>query len=252
MNKKNIFIIFLLILVSCNLKKEVVKKTSLNVKSAKELIGKIEDNNKIPEWISIKSKIKLNKDEQTMNLFSSIRIRKDSAIWMSIKAPLGIELFRILITNDSVYYMNITESTYENKAISYLSQQFKIDINYKQIQELLLGVPSIPNQKYNLIDNNTNYLLSNDKNKNNKVLFFVEKEDYRISKGKYFIAKKESFNFELTDYTKIEPNFIFPKKLIIDVNTNDIFFAEFNHTKIIVNIPQQIIFSVPSNYVKIN
>ena len=35
------------------------------------------------------------------------RIRKDSIIWISIRAPLGIELFRAAMTPDSIYFMNI-------------------------------------------------------------------------------------------------------------------------------------------------
>lgn len=36
-----------------------------------------------------------------------IRVKKDSAIWLSLRGPLGIEGLRVLITNDSVKVMNL-------------------------------------------------------------------------------------------------------------------------------------------------
>src|SRR4026208_2558948 len=54
-------------------------------------------------------KIKVNFDDSRgkNNDFNAfIRIRKDSVIWVSINAALGIEAFRIMITPDSVKVLN--------------------------------------------------------------------------------------------------------------------------------------------------
>ena len=96
---KNIFILIISILSfsSCNLlKKSNTENNLLNNSSLSEkgLIKKINSNNISPEWTSLNAKIKINKEGQETTINAQIRIKKDSVIWISIKASLGIEVFR--------------------------------------------------------------------------------------------------------------------------------------------------------------
>ncbi len=147
MNKLYIIVFFSVIsLSSCDLlKKPNIENSLLNdiSYSEKELINKINARNISPEWTSLNSKIKINKEGQKTTINAQIRIKKDSAIWFSVKAPLGIEVFRTMITPDSIYYMSRMNKTYFIKHISHIKEVVKTDVSFIKIQEILFASPNI-------------------------------------------------------------------------------------------------------------
>ncbi|GGB24524.1 DUF4292 domain-containing protein [Puia dinghuensis] len=70
-----------------------------------------------------------------------IRIRKDSMIWMSINATLGIEAFRLLITRDSVKILDKLKKTVRLRSVSYLQEQVHLPVDYQTLQDMLMGNP---------------------------------------------------------------------------------------------------------------
>jgi hypothetical protein len=53
---------------------------------------------------------------------ANVRMYKDSAIWISVNAILGIEAIRLLVTKDSVKLVNKLEKTYAARGISFLQE----------------------------------------------------------------------------------------------------------------------------------
>ncbi|PWU01738.1 MAG: hypothetical protein C5B52_06875 [Bacteroidetes bacterium] len=70
-----------------------------------------------------------------------IRMRKDSIIWISINAALGIEAFRVLIRPDSIYIMDKLGKTIEYKSLAYLKEIAQLPIDFYTLQDLILGNP---------------------------------------------------------------------------------------------------------------
>lgn len=71
-----------------------------------------------------------------------VRIIKDSAIWISLSATLlNIEVYRMLITQDSVILMNTRYKEVQYRSLDYLQEVTEIPFDYKTIQELLIGNP---------------------------------------------------------------------------------------------------------------
>jgi len=250
MNKQTLILILsFFFIAACSVKKNTTANITAPPKSAKALISRIEANNKSPEWLSLKGKISLDKDVQEINFSTNIRIRKDSIIWMSIRAPFGIELFRTLLTPDSIFFMNIPKSTFIKQPISYLHKQLKTEINFLQIQQMFFGAPSILKAKYSFSEEEKYAIFAKDK-KIGKITYFVEKENFRIIKGEYFKTKNEYFKFSLSDYTT-NNGFLIPKSLMLDVMVSDNFLAELNYSKITANKVLKMGFSIPKNYVEI-
>src|SRR3954465_156304 len=115
-------IIFLLLFSSCKttrqINKAIAKKDTsnlMNYKSAEDSLKTINTtlNAFRSHYINFKTfsaKIKVevsdNKGKQP-DITAVVRIIKDSAIWMSLSATfLNIEIYRILITKDSVILLN--------------------------------------------------------------------------------------------------------------------------------------------------
>src|SRR5215212_172531 len=71
-----------------------------------------------------------------------VHIKKDSLIWISVNATfLNIEAFRILISNDSIWILNKLEKQVEAHSLDYLEQVAKIPLDFKTLQDLIIGNP---------------------------------------------------------------------------------------------------------------
>lgn len=70
-----------------------------------------------------------------------VHIKKDSMIWASINAVLGIEGFRLLITPDSVKILERGKKIVRLRSVSFLQDQVHLPINFQTLQELLIGNP---------------------------------------------------------------------------------------------------------------
>jgi Domain of unknown function (DUF4292) len=71
-----------------------------------------------------------------------VRIYKDSAIWVSLSATIfNVEVYRLLITKDSVVLMNMREKEVQYRSVDYLQEVTQIPFDYKTIQDLLIGNP---------------------------------------------------------------------------------------------------------------
>jgi len=228
-----------IILSSCNLlkKSNTDNNSSNNISlSEKELIKKINSQNISPEWTSLNSKIKVNKEGQEVTINAHIRIKKDSIIWISVKAPLGIEIFRTMITSDSVYYMNRMNKNYFIKHISHIREVVKADVSFIKLQEIIFASPNIT------------VLNSNKEN------YEILKDIFRVYKMELQEEEDKKVSIRYSDYKVFSDigGLYFPEKIFIDVKSEEIFTAEINYTKIKFNKTASISFKIPKSYVSIN
>jgi hypothetical protein len=70
-----------------------------------------------------------------------VRIRKDSIMWVSVIATLGIEAFRVRITPDSVIILDKVNKTVQYKAASYLREITQLPGDFQTLQDLIIGNP---------------------------------------------------------------------------------------------------------------
>lgn len=80
-------------------------------------------------------------DGKNYDVNATLRMYKDSAIWLSANAVLGIEAIRVLITKDSVKLLNKLEKTYTARSIGYLQEITALPLDLKTLQDLLIGNP---------------------------------------------------------------------------------------------------------------
>ena len=74
------------------------------------------------------------------DLTAVVRIIKDSAIWISLSvALLNIEVYRVLITKDSVILRNIREKEVQYRSLDYLQDVAALPVDFNTIQDLLVG-----------------------------------------------------------------------------------------------------------------
>ena len=241
MNRIELYLFCIVFASSCITKNVTDVDLSVPPKNAKDLIEKVNSMNKSPEWLLLKGKIKLMlKKDNEVSLGISIKVRKDSLIWASITAPFGIELFRAVLTKDSVYYINRTNKTYFAKPITHISKIIKTDIAFNEIQEIIMANPKIVMKKYSFDKNNDDFLLST------QDYIYTVSNFYRIRKGD-LIAKENNLIYIYSNFC-FENNFPEQLELVVKSSSENTFNLKLNYSKVVFDQQQQLPFKIPVSY----
>ena len=244
MNKLFLYLFLILILSFCSTK--VIDIDYIKApKNAKELIEKVISKNKIPNWLSLQGKINLIKDGKDITLNINIKFRKDSLIWTSVSAPfVGIELFRTMLTKDSVYYLNRTNKTFFVKPITHISTFLKVDISFDEIQAMITANPRILKKEFtfNIIENT--FELNAE-----QVFYKISTDFYRILNATILDDKNE-LNYKFSSFINYN-EFIFPQQFSISVRSPEKLDAKLDYSKIVFNEKQKLPFKIPSSYAEL-
>lgn len=137
---KKIFFIFILaaiVVLACNPQKKIIKEP-IKEKGADYLFSMLKKNEFKFDYLNIKFSADFEMNNKTNSFSGTMRIRKDSAVWMSISA-LGLEAFRAVITHDSVKMLNRLDNTYYAESFSFLNSLFNTNIDFDMLQALVTG-----------------------------------------------------------------------------------------------------------------
>ncbi|OLY91458.1 protein of unknown function [Cnuella takakiae] len=101
------------------------------------------DSNRI-DFRSFTAKINVDyrdAEGKRYDLNANLRMIKDSAVWISVNAILGIEAMRMLITRDSVKLLDKQNKVYTARSIDYLQEVTALPLSLRTVQDLLIGNP---------------------------------------------------------------------------------------------------------------
>lgn len=110
---------------------------SLETKSDAFILGKLEENSFKFDHLSTKASVVYNNGGRT-GFKINTRIRKDSAIWVSIR-KINLEVARVLITEDTVKVINNHEKNYFVGDFSYINNLLNEEVDFYMLQALLIG-----------------------------------------------------------------------------------------------------------------
>ena len=223
----------------------------LLINSTKEIIKK-----NFIDFKTFSAKIKLEIDDskgRKPDLLANIRMIKDSAIWISISASiLNLEVFRVLITKDSVILLNKQEKEVQYRSISYLQEITEIPFNFKTLQNLLVGNPIFYSDSNINVRKFEEFLLVSSINSEFKNLLTISTSDNTLKHSKLddvnfarnrtadftYDSYENNNGFKFSTYRQI----IASEKNKLDVRMN---FKQFEFNKEL-----SVYFSVPKNYKK--
>ena len=141
-------------------------------KSETDSLGKLKDsadlirevyskviNNKINfNTFNAKARVAYTDKNGSNEATAYIRVKKDSVIWISLRGPLGIEGFRLLITPDSVKLINQLQNYVQLRQKSFLEQFAGLPIDFSAMQDLILGNPVFIDSNVSSYTSDSNYL----------------------------------------------------------------------------------------------
>ena len=240
MNKFIYILIFALTLSSCSTKQPSNNNYSKTPKNSKELISMVNSKNKNIEWLSLRGKINVVKENQDITLSVNIKHRKDSVIWLSISAPFGIEIIRAQATPDSIYFLNRTKKTWFVEPSNQIKKILKYEISFENFQDMITANPIILKNKYKIKIQDEGFALTSE------FCNYLVSKDFRI-KNANFIDGENRVNFS---YASADNTESFPAQFSLKVNSQEQFEANLTYSKVVINTPLKISFKIPKSYVE--
>lgn len=159
-------IILLLFVAACKTPLRIVNR-DLPPRGADKLTEHVAANLPDIRWYTAKADITISVDtggtelsEQNFN--AQVRSVRDSALWTSITAVLGIEAARVLLTGDSLKILDRLHDTYFIGDSAQAKARFGLQPSLGLLQQALMGVPIgfDPKEKYKADRDDGQYVLT--------------------------------------------------------------------------------------------
>jgi len=248
--RKYYILVFLLIFSSC--KRNFIPLDSVSVTVMDFKVDEIDY-----EYLSSKSKFKYKNENQLINATLNTRIKKNEKIWFSIRAGLGIEFFRGLITKDEFQLIDRVNKRVIISTPKIIEKEFKIKLDFEQIESILVGNLLYKISESDKILREGNIYKIIQQNQSIQTQNIVSIKTFKIEK---LILFDEFTNYLLTvDYDDFKPlgKLLFPVKhsytsisytdnTSVPVITNIIFkYNKVSRTNKALKFP----FKIPSKYV---
>lgn len=148
--------IFLMVLafVSFQCKRQVPSQQAVIKRdSTVKTITEVKEVRFEPQYMTTRVKFSYQDPGQNLNGSASIRIVRDSAVWVSVSALFGIEAARVLFTQSYIDFANKLEGQKERYTYRQLSDMVGTELNLNMVEAILLG--NKPKVKLPLTDQQT-------------------------------------------------------------------------------------------------
>ncbi len=199
-------------------------------------------------------------DNIEYSISGTIRIRKDSAIYLSISPLLGIEMARVLITPDEVQIINRLEGTYFQGEMGFVNSMLNTNLDFYMMQAMLVGndFGHFSSDNFKVSADGDRLLLQNpmrhplDESAAGQSFqqnIWLDRESYRITETLlYEPLSRRSMRARYARFEQVTGQHL-PTEIslvFLEPGTRAELNVRYNRTSI--NEPQPILFSVPDRY----
>lgn len=251
-----------LISTSCSSKKAMTKM-SLREFTARNLIAEVEKNNFEFDNFQAKINVKIETNDKNFNVKGQLRMKKDSIVWTSVSLPLGVEVVRVKIEPDSVFFLNRNDKTYLRESINAFNDISPMITSLEFIQSVLVGndinLRESDDYKVQIDDGQYNLMISKSLKKSIKhndedwkVMMkeiWIDPQLFKITK--YYIKEyndsKRKIELQYSDF-QLVGDINIPTKITIFIHGDQYLKAVINYSNISVSDNIEFNFSIPKKY----
>jgi hypothetical protein len=251
---------------SCTTKRRLIRQP-LREEGESYLLERLAESEVKFDWLSARCNIVVVDDKKSKTEFNGqIRIQNDSVIWISLSPALGIEVARLMITSDSIKFINRLNKSYFIGDYDFISAIFQTTIDFDILQSLILGndLHSYENNTFRVSIDAMEYKLQNTHRlKKRKYLkkddtpnilvqsIWLNPDNYKITKV-HLKEYGEDLKRLQTEYGNFKPieSQLFPTSLKIDLQSNKKLAIQIDYSRIEVGVKQDFPFKIPGNYSK--
>jgi len=253
------------LMAGCTTSRQIIK-APLKEQGSDYLFGKLKKSEIHFDNLSAKFSAEYTNDKKTTSFSGQIRIEHDSLIWISISPLLGIEMMRVVLTNDSVKYLNRISSTYFLRDFNYMNRLLNKALDFDMVQAFLLGndFSFYENGKFRAgIENGLYKLSTAERHKLKKYLrqndsidnipiqhIWLDPNNFKINQVVIKEIERDSRKFE-ANYSEFEDinGQLFPTKLSFAIETGESNVSiKVSYSKIVINQHQNFPFRIPESY----
>ncbi|HMT29445.1 MAG TPA: DUF4292 domain-containing protein [Bacteroidia bacterium] len=246
----------------------IVKEEKKTIdKSAPDLQQLISDHSFKASSISAKAAVKTEIGDQSNSFNFNLRLLTDSVIWISISPLLGIEVARVVITRDSVKFLDRLNKKYSVTDFEYLTQLLHVNVDFDILQGVLTGnLFAYKKNKFNSVYLEEKYYILSTLSKRklkrsmedvdpNKPIvqdLYVDGQTYRITR--LSIEDQRVQKSLLTDYQdhRVTDGGLFPFQSKTLIKAEKEVKIEIEYNKITLNTNPEFPFTIPDGYEKIH
>ena len=196
-----------------------------------------------------RAKANFNSSKASGNVTVYIKMKKDSAIWISITGPLNIEGARVLVTPDSVKIINKLEGTVQLSSIIHLQQITKLPLTFSDFQNIILGKPVFTNDSLNYNFKQDSITVTSGNNVL-KYFYAFTKNNFLLGQSNFQTVNNASAitaNVYYNDYSEVN-NMNFSMSRDIQVTGSSPASLQLNFKDYNFNQPQTFVFTISKNY----
>ena len=254
----------ILFLTSCKTQRSVIKEP-IKEYGADYLFDKLKENELKFDWFSAKFSLDMILDKKNTSFSGQIRMRKDSVIWITLSPALGIEAARLLITTDSVKFINRINKEYFVGDYYLVNNFLDSNVDFDVLQSILLGndLTYYEDGKFRATyDSKEYHLVTMERRKLKKHVItwqdeerifiqniFLSPETFKITQMKIKEVKKENNKLEATysDFFRVTDQ-LFPNHVTYHLTSDKIIDVDLDYSRIRIDEPQQFPFKISSKY----
>ena len=127
--------LLLLLMASCTFKKKLVSPMAVHIATYQWMNAKISGELTMENGETIP-----NTQFSALSFTGSLRMHRDSTVWLSVSAFLGLENARFLVTTDSIYMVNRVNQTYLAEPLMETCEVVSLPpTSVQELQSSLLG-----------------------------------------------------------------------------------------------------------------
>lgn len=285
MTNRNSYIFVLLTLIvlafgSCKSRRKTQKENSnvaaidttgdrcrLDFKSARTLIKHIKESELNYNWMFAKANVESLIDGKEESFDIKVRIRKDSAMLVSIQYLLGIEIAKVLITRDSVKMVVYPKKQYFKGDFNYINDILHADLDFDLLQAVLFGNSadfSDEEEKLKPVTDrqNCHYILSTERRrkfrrinqgqaepKKSLQAMTLDPATFKIIKNEFVdVESNRMFTAYYEKYSPPTDSVYAPRHVNIDILAEKKVSLKIDYVRMEKNTPQKLNLNIPAKY----
>jgi hypothetical protein len=242
-------------------------RCKLDFKSSRTLIKHIKENELNYTWMFAKANVESNIDGKDESFDIKVRIRKDSAMLVSIQYLLGIEVAKVLITRDSVKMVVYPKKQYFRGDFNYINELLHADLDFDLLQAVLFGNSadfSDEEEKLKPVTDrqNCHYILSTERRRRYRKINHGQAEPKKSLQA--MTLDPVTFKIIKNEFVDVETNRIFtayyekyspptdsvyaPRNVNIDILAEKKVSLKIEYVRMEKNTPQKLSLNIPAKY----
>jgi hypothetical protein len=170
-------------------------------------------------YLSAKAKIRYEDGKRSLLGTAQIRIEKDSAIWVSLSPGFGVEVGRLLVIKDSVFFIDKINNKYLKADYRQLSKVYDFQLNYGLIQAIMIGNLLFPSIKSELSKSETGSSFKQN-NERYQIKSFVGKESRKLEQVSVEdVETKTLFSVNYSDFRPLDETSLIAYAILVTVES---------------------------------